>query len=55
MRDEDESAEVERGGRGFGYTGGHFHANWQDDSARRLVLNAIEWVAAPGTVKPAGE
>lgn len=33
------------GGRGFGYTGGHFHKNWQDDSARELVLNAIEWVA----------
>ena len=33
------------GGRGFGYTGGHFHANWQDDNARELVLNAIEWVA----------
>lgn len=34
------------GGRGFGYTGGHFHRNWQDDNARTLVLNAIEWVAA---------
>lgn len=33
------------GGRGFGYTGGHFHKNWQDDNARELVLNAIEWVA----------
>jgi type 1 glutamine amidotransferase len=34
------------GGRGFGYTGGHFHANWENDNARELVLNAIEWVAA---------
>jgi type 1 glutamine amidotransferase len=34
------------GGRGFGYTGGHFHANWEDDNARQLVLNAIEWVAS---------
>ena len=34
------------GGRGFGYTGGHFHANWQDDNARNLVLNAIDWVAS---------
>lgn len=34
------------GGRGFGYTGGHFHANWENDNARKLVLNAIEWVAA---------
>ena len=33
------------GGRGFGYTGGHFHKNWQNDNARNLVLNAIEWVA----------
>jgi type 1 glutamine amidotransferase len=36
------------GGRGFGYTGGHYHANWNNDDARELVLNAIEWVA----VKP---
>ncbi len=36
------------GGRGFGYTGGHYHANWENDAARELVLNAIEWVA----VKP---
>jgi hypothetical protein len=33
------------GGRGFGYTGGHFHANWENANARNLVLNAIEWVA----------
>lgn len=33
------------GGRGFGYTGGHYHANWDDPNARRLVLNAIEWTA----------
>lgn len=33
------------GGRGFGYTGGHFHHNWDNDNARNLVLNAIEWVA----------
>lgn len=33
------------GGRGFGYTGGHFHANWENTDARELVLNAIEWVA----------
>jgi hypothetical protein len=32
------------GGRGFGYTGGHYHANWGDVNARNLVLNAIEWV-----------
>jgi hypothetical protein len=33
------------GGRGFGYTGGHFHANWDNADNRMLVLNAIEWVA----------
>jgi type 1 glutamine amidotransferase len=33
------------GGRGFGFTGGHFHRNWQDDSFRKLVLNAIAWTA----------
>ena len=37
--------EREGGGRGFGYTGGHFHRNWDDDNARNLVLNAIEWSA----------
>ncbi len=33
------------GGRGFGYTGGHYHENWGNADARELVLNAIEWVA----------
>jgi type 1 glutamine amidotransferase len=33
------------GGRGFGYTGGHFHTNWDNPDALNLVLNAIEWVA----------
>ncbi len=32
-------------GRGFGFTGGHFHKNWQDDNFRKLVLNAILWTA----------
>lgn len=38
---------VERpdGGRGFGFTGGHFHDNWANDSFRKVVLNAIVWVA----------
>ncbi len=38
------------GGRGFGYTGGHYHANWDEPNARRLVLNAIEWTA--GAAQP---
>jgi type 1 glutamine amidotransferase len=33
------------GGRGFGFTGAHFHANWGNDDFRRLVLNAILWLA----------
>lgn len=32
-------------GRGFGFTGGHFHKNWQHDDHRRIVLNAICWIA----------
>lgn len=33
------------GGRGFGFTGGHFHKNWGDADVRKLVLNAILWTA----------
>jgi hypothetical protein len=33
------------GGRGFGFTGGHFHLNWQNDDQRRLILNALVWLA----------
>jgi len=33
------------GGRGFGFTGGHFHQNWQQDDFRKVVLNAICWSA----------
>ncbi len=38
---------VERndGGRGFGFTGGHFHKNWRIDPLRKMVLNAIVWAA----------
>ncbi len=32
-------------GRGFGFTGSHFHENWASIDARRLVLNAIAWIA----------
>ncbi|HEV7381077.1 MAG TPA: ThuA domain-containing protein [Dyadobacter sp.] len=32
-------------GRGFGFTGAHIHANWQNDNFRKLVLNAIAWTA----------
>jgi type 1 glutamine amidotransferase len=33
------------GGRGFGFTGGHFHRNWEDENFRKVVLNALVWVA----------
>ncbi|MGE3803705.1 MAG: family 16 glycoside hydrolase [Gemmataceae bacterium] len=33
------------GGRGFGFTGGHFHWNWGHDQFRKLMLNAIVWTA----------
>lgn len=39
------AAERPNGGRGFGYTGGHFHRSWANDNARKLVLNAILWIA----------
>ncbi len=35
----------EDGGRAFGLTGGHYHKNWQIESLRRMVLNAILWAA----------
>lgn len=37
---------VERpdGGRGFGFTGGHFHKNWGNSDFRRIVLNTLVWV-----------
>jgi hypothetical protein len=45
---------VERadGGRGFGFTGAHFHANWSIEPFRQLVLNALVWIA--GLDVPAG-
>jgi type 1 glutamine amidotransferase len=33
------------GGRGFGFTGCHFHKLWGLDGFRGLVLNAIVWTA----------
>ncbi|MGH7947283.1 MAG: ThuA domain-containing protein, partial [Opitutaceae bacterium] len=38
---------VERpdGGRGMGFTGGHFHDNWANDNFRKVVLNALVWLA----------
>ena len=38
---------VERadGGRGFGFTGGHYHDNWGNDQFRKTILNALLWVS----------
>ena len=33
------------GGRGFGFTGGHYHRNWANGDFRKIVLNAILWIA----------
>ncbi|MCE9632550.1 MAG: NPCBM/NEW2 domain-containing protein [Planctomycetia bacterium] len=45
---------VERpdGGRGVGFTGGHYHRNWAVNGFRTLVLNAVVWTA--GLEVPAG-
>ncbi len=39
------AAERANGGRGFGFTGAHFHENWGNDDFRKVVLNAILWTA----------
>ncbi len=33
------------GGRGFGFTGGHTHANWGNPNQRKVFLNALLWIA----------
>jgi hypothetical protein len=38
------AVERDDGGRGVGFTGGHFHTNWQNDNFRRAVLNALVWI-----------
>lgn len=40
------------GGRGFGFTGGHSHKNWENENFRKVVLNALVWIA--GVEVPAG-
>jgi hypothetical protein len=32
-------------GRGFGFTGLHYHWNWEDDNFRKTVLNGVAWSA----------
>ena len=38
---------VERpdGGRGVGFTGGHYHANWKEPNFRKSILNALLWIS----------
>jgi Trehalose utilisation len=38
---------VERadGGRGVGFTGGHYHRNWLNDNFRKVFLNALLWIS----------
>ena len=33
------------GGRGFGFTGAHYHKNWGDENFRKVALNGILWIA----------
>jgi type 1 glutamine amidotransferase len=33
------------GGRGFGFTGAHYHDNYGNENFRKVVLNAILWIA----------
>ena len=37
--------EREDGGRGYGFTGGHYHWTWAQDDFRKAVLNGIVWTA----------
>lgn len=39
------ATERQDGGRGFGFTGGHNHQNWANDEFRKVVLNALAWIA----------
>jgi type 1 glutamine amidotransferase len=33
------------GGRGFGFSGAHYHKNWGDENFRKVVLNGLLWIA----------
>ncbi len=33
------------GGRGFGFTGGHYQINWAHNDFRKIVLNGLVWAA----------
>lgn len=46
------ASDAMQAGRGFGFTGGHFHENWRNDEYRKVVLNAACWLA--GLEVPSG-
>ena len=48
---------VERadGGRGFGFTGAHFHANWGIRDFRQMIVNSILWTAKVDVPKSGGK
>ena len=33
------------GGRGFGFTGAHYHKNYGNENLRKVILNSILWIA----------
>ena len=37
-------SDPEKGARGAGFVGGHYHRNWAIDNYRKLILNTIAWV-----------
>ncbi|MGB0582205.1 MAG: PVC-type heme-binding CxxCH protein, partial [Limisphaerales bacterium] len=39
------ATERENGARGFGFTGMHMNANWQQPDFRKTILNGIAWTA----------
>jgi Trehalose utilisation len=39
------------GGRGFGFTGAHFHKNWGNESFRKAMLNALVWISGDAIPK----
>lgn len=39
------AVERKNGGRGFGFTGGHYYKNWWNANFRKLIVNAIVWSA----------
>jgi hypothetical protein len=36
--------ERDDGGRGFGFSGGHYHSGWKNNDQRKLMLNTLLWV-----------